>query len=258
MAFNATLRSILVCVAAITQLASLTFAQTYHESDLPIQRLTVGYTETDDPNQPQDNLPRDDEQSVVESIGDDIIAAGEAVLHRFLKDYYEGEWIDAYLDMQMQDDGIVIDHQQATLALLSDQVDKDLAARALFQPTRPNEMLPPNQTASLQSLEADGDQSLQQFAVSLPVLNYGVLSTHQTKERTFAITNTGTTTLTGNVTTNSPFHRIISGGSFALAPAASQTVTLRFLPSRPGLYLANAVVNSERGTISVLLKGIVN
>ena len=258
MVFNVTLRSFLACVVASTQLASLTFAQAYHQSDVAVPPLTANQVEVQPFNQLQDDLSKDEEPPMDVALNRDIIAAGEAVLNQFLKDYNEGEWIDAYLDIHTHDDGIVMDPQQVALALLSDPVDKHSETRERSQSTQQNEIVPPNQTASLQSLEAERDQSLRQFAVSLLVLNYGVLSTRQIQERSFEITNNGSTPLTGKVTTNSPFHSIISSDSFMLAPAASQTVTLRFIPPRPGLYLANAVVNSNRGTISVLLKGMVN
>jgi hypothetical protein len=90
----------------------------------------------------------------------------------------------------------------------------------------------------------------------------------QSKDLTFTVTNSGGGTLTGSGSINSgggtligsgiivqaPFS-ITSGGQFNLGAGQSQTVTVRFSPTREDFFSAFATVTSNAGDTQVTLSG---
>jgi hypothetical protein len=72
------------------------------------------------------------------------------------------------------------------------------------------------------------------LSLSASTLNYGPLLTGGTSNQTITIQNTGTTNVSGSATVAAPFS-IVSGGSYNLAPNATQVVTIRYAPTAAGV-----------------------
>jgi hypothetical protein len=80
-------------------------------------------------------------------------------------------------------------------------------------------------------------------------VSFGSVATGATVDRTFTVQNTSTATLSGSVSVGAPF-LIAAGGSFSLAPNASQSVTVRFAPTAAGSFLGNVNVSAGSDTVS--------
>ena len=80
-------------------------------------------------------------------------------------------------------------------------------------------------------------------------VSFGSVATGATVDRTLIVQNTSESTLSGSVSVASPF-RIVAGGSFSLAPDASQSVTVRFAPTTAGSFVGNVNVTAAGDTVS--------
>ena len=65
-------------------------------------------------------------------------------------------------------------------------------------------------------------------------LDFGILPVGATNNLTLTVQNTGTGTLTGSASVPAPY-RVISGGNYSLGSNQSQTVTVQFSPTTPGV-----------------------
>ena len=92
------------------------------------------------------------------------------------------------------------------------------------------------------------------LSVTPTSLAFGSVTVNSTKDLTFTVTNSGGGTLTGSVTTSSPYS-VTAGSSFSLGAGAGQVVTVRFSPTSSGNFLGNASVSSNGGSASVTLSG---
>jgi len=98
------------------------------------------------------------------------------------------------------------------------------------------------------------DGSVLAVSVSTPTigvtpnsLDFGTIVANAFSDRTFAVQNTGSGTLTGNASTTAPF-TILSGGSYSLAAGQSQNVTVRFSPTSAGGYSGTVSFTGGAGT----------
>ena len=81
--------------------------------------------------------------------------------------------------------------------------------------------------------------------LSATEIDFGSVYVNATADHTFSITNTGTLTLTGNVTESCAHFSIVSGGgAFALAPGGQRSVTVRFAPAAAGAHSCNVSTGS--------------
>jgi hypothetical protein len=80
-------------------------------------------------------------------------------------------------------------------------------------------------------------------------VDFGRVATGATVDRTFTVVNTSPSTLSGSVSVGAPF-RVVAGGSFSLAPNATQTVTVRFAPTAAGTFAGNVNVTAAGDTVS--------
>ncbi len=79
--------------------------------------------------------------------------------------------------------------------------------------------------------------------------DFGAVTVGSSVNRSFTVQNTGGGTLTGSVSTSAPYS-VVSGGSFSLAPGASQSVVVRFTPSAPGSAPGTVLFSSNAGNLS--------
>jgi len=86
------------------------------------------------------------------------------------------------------------------------------------------------------------------FRVTPSTTSFGSVPIGSTVDRTFTVQNTSTMTLSGAASVGAPYSTL-SGGSFSLAPGASQTVTIRFRPTTTGTFIGN--VNFTAGVDAV-------
>jgi hypothetical protein len=84
--------------------------------------------------------------------------------------------------------------------------------------------------------------------------SFGSVLIGSVTDRNFTVLNTGTATISGGVSVGAPFS-ILSGGSFSLAPGASQTVTVRFVPVTPGTFAGNVNFTANGETLSLGVSG---
>ncbi|PYO55452.1 MAG: hypothetical protein DMD83_19570, partial [Candidatus Rokuibacteriota bacterium] len=84
--------------------------------------------------------------------------------------------------------------------------------------------------------------------------DFGAVTVGSSVNRSFTVQNTGGGTLTGSVSTSAPYS-VVSGGSFSLAPGASQSVVVRFTPSAPGSAPGTVLVSSSAGNVSRAVTG---
>ncbi len=80
-------------------------------------------------------------------------------------------------------------------------------------------------------------------------VSFGTVATGATVDRTLTVQNTSPSTLSGSVSVGAPF-RIVAGGSFSLAPNATQSVTVRFAPTTAGSFAGNVNVTAAGDTVS--------
>ena len=80
-------------------------------------------------------------------------------------------------------------------------------------------------------------------------VSFGTVAAGGTVDRTFTVQNTSGASLSGSVSVGAPF-RIVSGGSFTLAAAATQNVVVRFQPTTGGTFAGNVNVTAAGDTLS--------
>jgi pimeloyl-ACP methyl ester carboxylesterase len=80
---------------------------------------------------------------------------------------------------------------------------------------------------------------------------YGSVAVGSFEDLSFTVQNTGSGTLSGTASVAAPFS-IISGGSYALASEASQTVTVRFSPPATQLYNQNVTFTGGTGATAAV------
>ncbi|HYT70126.1 MAG TPA: S8 family serine peptidase, partial [Gemmatimonadales bacterium] len=80
-------------------------------------------------------------------------------------------------------------------------------------------------------------------------LDFGTVTVGTSKDLSFTVRNTGSSTLTGSASTSAPYG-IASGGSFSLGPGASQLVTVRFSPTVTGSAPGTVAFTSNGGNLS--------
>lgn len=85
-------------------------------------------------------------------------------------------------------------------------------------------------------------------------VGFGSVATGATVDRTFTVQNTSPATVAGTASVGTPF-TIVSGGSFSLAPGASQAVVVRFRPTAAGTFAGNANFTVDGDTQSRALSG---
>jgi triacylglycerol lipase len=86
-------------------------------------------------------------------------------------------------------------------------------------------------------------------------LDFGQVEVNNSRDLTFIVSNSGSDTLMGNVSTSAPFS-IVSGASFSLISGESQQVLVRFSPITTGPFTANITFTSNVGSASPSLQGI--
>jgi hypothetical protein len=84
--------------------------------------------------------------------------------------------------------------------------------------------------------------------------SFGTIAVGSSVDRTFTVQNTGGASLSGTTSVGAPF-RIVTGGSFSLAPGASQAVTVRFQPTSAGSFAGNATFTANGDTVSRSVSG---
>ena len=93
------------------------------------------------------------------------------------------------------------------------------------------------------------------FAVTpTTATSFGSITVGSTANRTFTVQNVGPVNLSGSVSVGAPF-TIVSGGAFSLAPGASHTATVRFVPTTTGSYAGNVNVTAGGDTVSRTVSG---
>src|SRR5262249_13022261 len=97
-----------------------------------------------------------------------------------------------------------------------------------------------------------GDQPL--LSVTPSSLDFGSVNINTSTERSFSVRNAGSGTLTGTAGASAPFS-ISAGGSFSLAPGASQIVTARFSPTSSAFFSGSVDFSSNGGNLSRLITG---
>jgi hypothetical protein len=80
-------------------------------------------------------------------------------------------------------------------------------------------------------------------------VSFGTVAAGGSVDRTFTVQNTSGASLSGSVSVGAPF-RIVSGGSFTLAAAATQNVLVRFQPTTSGTFAGNVNVTAAGDTLS--------
>ena len=80
-------------------------------------------------------------------------------------------------------------------------------------------------------------------------VSFGTVAAGGSVDRTFTVQNTSGASLSGSVSVGAPF-RIVSGGSFTLAAAATQNVVVRFQPTTGGSFAGNVNVTAAGDTLS--------
>lgn len=85
-------------------------------------------------------------------------------------------------------------------------------------------------------------------------LDFGTIEVGQFKDLNLTVQNTGGGTLTGTATTTAPFN-IVSGGSFSVAPSATQSVVVRFSPTGAGAASGTVAFTSNGGNTSPAVSG---
>lgn len=108
--------------------------------------------------------------------------------------------------------------------------------------------------AEIQTLFSEVPNNTVLSIISPPSLDFGQVIINSYNELTFIVNNSGTGTLTGDVSTNNPFS-IVSGNSFNLEAGISQPAVVRFNPTTIGNFIGNVNFNSNGGNISQIVTG---
>lgn len=90
-------------------------------------------------------------------------------------------------------------------------------------------------------------------SLSTSALDFGTVDVGQTADRTFTISNTGSGTLSGTVTSPSAVFTIVRGASFNLAGGSADTVLVRFAPTQAGT--ASCTLSTGTSCSSVACSG---
>lgn len=85
-------------------------------------------------------------------------------------------------------------------------------------------------------------------------LNFGSTTVGAAVDVVFTVANATDSSLTGMASVASPFS-IVSGGSFSLAPGASQGVTVRLLSTTAGSFASNVNFTADGDTVSRTVTG---
>lgn len=83
-------------------------------------------------------------------------------------------------------------------------------------------------------------------------LAYGAVPVGATKDMTFTVTNTGTGTLTGNVSLSGSGYSLVGTGSYSLAGGHSAVITVRFAPTAVTTYSGSASFTGGGGASRTL------
>src|SRR5215475_4278820 len=84
------------------------------------------------------------------------------------------------------------------------------------------------------------------ISVTPSSIDFGGTGVGSSKDKTFAVTNSGGGVLSGSATTNAPYS-IFSGGTYKLSAGQSQTVTVRFSPTSLGTFAGNVTFTGGAG-----------
>src|SRR4029450_1596750 len=84
--------------------------------------------------------------------------------------------------------------------------------------------------------------------------SFGSVAIGSSVDRAFTVQNTNGSNISGTVSIGAPYS-ILSGGSFSLAPGATQTVTVRFSPTAAGTFAGNVNFNAGGDTLSRPVSG---
>jgi hypothetical protein len=82
-------------------------------------------------------------------------------------------------------------------------------------------------------------------------MDFGGVAVGSSVDKTFTVKNIGGGILSGTATTTSPYS-ILAGGNYNLSSGQSQTVTLRFNPTSPGIFLGNVNFTGGSGASAAL------
>jgi hypothetical protein len=80
-------------------------------------------------------------------------------------------------------------------------------------------------------------------------LDFGTVAVGSSRDLSFTVQNTGTSTITGSASTSAPYS-ITSGASFSLGAGASQAVVVRFSPTVTGTAPGTVAFTSNGGNLS--------
>src|SRR5262249_44631236 len=83
---------------------------------------------------------------------------------------------------------------------------------------------------------------------------FGSVAIGATADRTFTVQNVSTVTVSGSATAAAPFS-IFSGGTFSLAPGASQAVVVRFRPTTATDVAGNVTFTVDSDAVSRSVSG---
>jgi hypothetical protein len=85
-------------------------------------------------------------------------------------------------------------------------------------------------------------------------VSFGSTTVGTATTATFTIQNASGSTIAGRATVGAPFS-VVSGGSFSLAPGASETVTVRLHPTTGGTFASNVKFTAGGDTVSRTVTG---
>jgi hypothetical protein len=86
------------------------------------------------------------------------------------------------------------------------------------------------------------------------VVNFGSTTVGTTTDASFTVKNATASRLTGSATVGAPFS-VVSGGSFSLAPGASQAVIVRLASTTAGTFASNVTFTANGDTVSRTVTG---
>jgi len=85
-------------------------------------------------------------------------------------------------------------------------------------------------------------------------VDFGTVNIGNSAERVFTVSNTGSGTVSGTMSTSAPFS-VLSGSPFSLGPGASQAVTVRFTPTTSATATVNVNVAADADSILRIVSG---